>query len=166
MFHIRDDYWWHWYLNSEILWHINQLVRRKLILLWFVCTHTCKQKQTNVQWNRTCWQQVQIRWAGKAVFYIRYIVSSTNMSKHSKNDWNKQYFTCSLNALMGYSTSAWILKKAHIVSCQETRLQISACKAISSQQSFPSRTIPDCIRYIIGVFCCNFKSQTNILSSY
>ena len=27
-------------------------------------------------------------------------------------------------------------------------------------------TIPDCIRYIIGVFCYNFKSQTNILLSY
>ena len=32
--------------------------------------------------------------------------------------------------------------------------------------SFPSLTIPDCIRYIIGVFCCNFKSQTNVLASY
>ena len=32
----------------------------------------------------------------------------------------------------------WTLKKAHI-------------------------TIPDCIRYIIGVFCCNFKSQMNSL---
>ena len=28
-----------------------------------------------------------------------------------------------------------------------------------------SQTIPDCIRYIIGVFCYNFKSQTNILAS-
>ena len=27
-------------------------------------------------------------------------------------------------------------------------------------------TIPDCIRYVIGVFCYNFKSQTNILASY
>ena len=27
-------------------------------------------------------------------------------------------------------------------------------------------TIPDCIRYITGVFCYNFKSQTNILPSY
>ena len=34
------------------------------------------------------------------------------------------------------------------------------------QLSFPSQTIPDCIRYIIGVFCYNFKSQTNILASY
>ena len=25
---------------------------------------------------------------------------------------------------------------------------------------------PDCIRYIIGVFCYNFKSQTKILASY
>ena len=28
-----------------------------------------------------------------------------------------------------------------------------------------SQTIPDCVRYIIGVFCYNFKSQTNILAS-
>ena len=28
------------------------------------------------------------------------------------------------------------------------------------------QTIPDCIRYIIGVFCYNFKSQTNIPASY
>ena len=28
------------------------------------------------------------------------------------------------------------------------------------------QTIPDCIRYIIGVFCYNFKSQMNILASY
>ena len=26
--------------------------------------------------------------------------------------------------------------------------------------------IPDCIRYIIGLFCYNIKSQTNILVSY
>ena len=26
------------------------------------------------------------------------------------------------------------------------------------------KTIPDCIRYIIGIFCYNFKSQTNILA--
>ena len=29
-----------------------------------------------------------------------------------------------------------------------------------------SQTIPDHIRYISGVFCYNFKSQTNILASY
>ena len=28
-----------------------------------------------------------------------------------------------------------------------------------------AQTIPDCIRYIIGVFCYNFKSQTSILAS-
>ena len=42
--------------------------------------------------------------ASKTVFHFRYIISvvcSTNMSKHCKN---KQYFTCSLNASMGYST--------------------------------------------------------------
>ena len=58
--------------------------------------------------------------------------------------------------------SAWTSKKAHmlVVACQESRLQISACKAI------PSQTIPDCIRSVIGVFCYNFKSQRNILASY
>ena len=47
MFDIRVDYWWHWYqyLKSEVLWHINQLIRRKLRLLWFVRTQKCKQKQ-------------------------------------------------------------------------------------------------------------------------
>ena len=30
--------------------------------------------------------------------------------------------------------------------------------------AFPN--IPDCIRYIIGVFCYNFKSQMKILASY
>ena len=29
-----------------------------------------------------------------------------------------------------------------------------------------AQTIPDCIRYIVGVLCYNFKSQTNILASY
>ena len=29
-----------------------------------------------------------------------------------------------------------------------------------------SQSIPDCIRYIIGVFCYNFNSQTNILTPY
>ena len=28
----------------------------------------------------------------------------------------------------------------------------------------PQKTIPHCIRYIIGVLCYNFKSQTNILA--
>ena len=31
--------------------------------------------------------------------------------------------------------------------------------------ALPNHTIPDCIRYIIGVFCCNFKSQTNIINT-
>ena len=44
--------------------------------------------------------------------------------------------------------SAWTLKKAHIISYQE------------------AQTIPDCLRYIIGVSCYNFKSQTNIRASY
>ena len=36
-------------------------------------------------------------------------------------------------------------------------------RQIPHQLSFPSQTIPDCIRYIIGVFCYNFKSEMNIL---
>ena len=39
-------------------------------------------------------------------------------------------------------------------------------RQIPQQLSFSSQTIPDCIRYIIGVFCYNFKSQMNILASY
>ena len=64
--------------------------------------------------------------------------------------------------------SAWTLKKLteSVARKPETRLQISACKLNSSQQSFPSQTIPNCIRYIIGVFYYNFKSQANILASY
>ena len=38
--------------------------------------------------------------------------------------------------------------KAHIISYQE------------------AQTIPDCVRYIIGVSCYNFKSQMNILASF
>ena len=37
-------------------------------------------------------------------------------------------------------------------------------RQILHQLSFHSQIIPDCIRYIIGVFCYNFKSQTNILA--
>ena len=62
--------------------------------------------------------------------------------------------------------SARTLKKAHIVSCQgpepEPRLQISSCKANSSPTELSSQTITYCIMYIIGVFCYNLKSQTNI----
>ena len=36
-------------------------------------------------------------------------------------------------------------------------------RQIAHQLSFHSLTIPDCIRYIIRVFCYNFKSQTKIL---
>ena len=39
-------------------------------------------------------------------------------------------------------------------------------RKIPHQMSFNSKTIPDCIGYIIGVFCYNFKSQTSILASY
>ena len=54
---------------------------------------------------------------------------------------------------VGSHVLALTLKKAHRV-----RLQISACKAHTHTLSFYSKTIPDCIRYIIGVFCYNFKS--------
>ena len=47
--------------------------------------------------------------------------------------------------------SAWTLNKALIISYQETR-------HISHQPAFTFQTIPDCIRYIIGVFCCNEHS--------
>ena len=39
-------------------------------------------------------------------------------------------------------------------------------RKISHKLSFSSQTIPDFIRYIIGVFCYNFKSPMNILASY
>ena len=55
--------------------------------------------------------------------------------------------------------SAWTLKKSLIISYQETR-------QIYHQQAFTFQTIPDCTRYIIGVFWYNFKSQMNILASY
>ena len=44
--------------------------------------------------------------------------------------------------------SVWTLKKAHIINYQK------------------AQTIPDCIRYIIVVFCSNFKSQTNVLKEH
>ena len=36
-------------------------------------------------------------------------------------------------------------------------------RKIPRQLNFTSQTIPDCTRYIIGVFCYNFKSEKNIL---
>ena len=39
-------------------------------------------------------------------------------------------------------------------------------KQIPNQLSFPSQTILDCIRYIIGDYYYNFRSQTKILASY
>ena len=39
-------------------------------------------------------------------------------------------------------------------------------KHIPHQLSLPTQTIPDLIRYIIGVFCYNCKSPRNILASY
>ena len=48
----------------------------------------------------------------------------------------------------------------------QPRLQIFACKANSSPTELSLPKIPDCIRYITGAFCYNFKSQMNILASY
>ena len=65
--------------------------------------------------------------------------------------------------------SAWTFKKAHIVSLPGSLspdYKYLHARQIPNQLSFPSQTIPDCIKYIIGVFCYNFKSQTNILASY
>ena len=39
-------------------------------------------------------------------------------------------------------------------------------RQIYQQLSFPFQTIPDCIKYIIGVCCYNFNSHTNILALY
>ena len=57
----------------------------------------------------------------------------------------------------GLTLTAWTWKKDHIVSCRkpEPRLQISACKANFSPTELCLQTIPDCIRYIIGVFYYN-----------
>ena len=64
--------------------------------------------------------------------------------------------------------SAWTLKKAHNQFPKNLNADFESLHArqITRQLSFPSQTVPDCIRYIIGVFCYNFKSQTNTLASY
>ena len=62
--------------------------------------------------------------------------------------------------------SAWTLKKAHIVSCQEAWTQITKflhARQIPHQPSFPSKTIPDCIRYIIGVFAITSNHRRTFL---
>ena len=40
------------------------------------------------------------------------------------------------------------------------------CHLILLLMCFLFNLIPDCIRYISGVFCYKFKSQTSILASY
>ena len=64
---------------------------------------------------------------------------------------------------------AWTLKKTHnynqLQGSMSADYKYLHVMQISYQLSFPSQTIPDCIRYIIGFFCY-FKSQTNILASY
>ena len=64
---------------------------------------------------------------------------------------------------MGYFSA---LKKAHNSQLPRSispDYKYLHARQIPHQLSFHSQTIPDCIRYIIGVFCNNFKSQTNIL---
>ena len=39
-------------------------------------------------------------------------------------------------------------------------------RKLPHQLSFNCQIVLDCIRHITGVFCCNFKSQTNIFASY
>ena len=75
-------------------------VDKEKIKIIMICAHPqCKQKQTKILKNRTCWPQVKkIRSASKALFHFWYIISficSTSMSKHCKK---KQHFTFSLNA--------------------------------------------------------------------
>ena len=64
------------------------------------------------------------------------------------------------------ASSAWTLKKARkLPGSLSPDYKYLLARQISYQLSFPSQTMPHCIRYIIGVFCCNFKSQTNIHAS-
>ena len=51
----------------------------------------------------------------------------------------------------------------YIVSCQEALAQIRNICMLQKFLTNCFQTIPDCIRYIIGVFCYYFKSQMNIL---
>ena len=65
--------------------------------------------------------------------------------------------------------SALTLKKAHNGQLPENLsldYKYLHANQIPHQLSVPCQTIPDYIRYIIGVFCFNFKSQTIILASY
>ena len=64
--------------------------------------------------------------------------------------------------------SFWTLNRAHIFSCQEASAQITNICIFLNKLSFPSQTIPECIRHITAVFCYNFKSKMNIhlISSY
>ena len=47
---------------------------------------------------------------------------------------------------------------------QKTNSCVYKEPSIHSRMSFPSQTIPDCTRYMIGVFCYNYKSQMDILA--
>ena len=62
--------------------------------------------------------------------------------------------------------SAWNIKKAHKVSCQELSLDykyLHASQIPHNKDFLPNHS---CLRYFIGVFCYNFKSQTKIIASY
>ena len=46
--------------------------------------------------------------------------------------------------------NGWHLKKAHLITCQEASTNIYKylhARQIPHKMSFPSQTIPDCIRY-------------------
>ena len=65
--------------------------------------------------------------------------------------------------------SALTLKKAHngqLPGNLSLDYKYLHANKIPQQLSVPSQTIPDYIRFIICVFCFNFKSQTIILASY
>ena len=57
--------------------------------------------------------------------------------------------------------SAWTLNKFLIMPEQGIFLtnRPLLCKPILHQPAFTSQTIPVCTRYIIDVFCCNFKTK-------
>ena len=67
------------------------------------------------------------------------------------------------------ASSAWTLKKAHLLPINlspDDKYMYMHASQIPHNKAFPSKTTADCIRYIIGVFCYKFESQTDILASY
>ena len=60
----------------------------------------------------------------------------------------------------------WTLKKAHNSQLPQNfnpDYKYLHARQIPHKLSFSSKTIPDCIRYFIGVFCYNFKSQPTFM---